>query len=175
VERSRPPWDEVWMDVAKTMATRSVCSRAQVGAVIVSSENRVLATGYNGPPANYALGFGYGVSNVLATPCDGSTQPERIFCIRGRFGPTPETIKSYEDCPTIHAEMNALIHSDRSKHEGGTLYVTGACCWTCAKAIANSGLARVVMLEEEVDRAYRSPENTLTLFDACGIAVGYVK
>ena len=51
---SRPAWDDVWMDFAKTIARRSYDPRHQVGAVVVTEDNcQVLSIGYNG---NYAGG-----------------------------------------------------------------------------------------------------------------------
>lgn len=45
----RPDWDWIWMELAGRLADRSTCSRAKVGAVVVSYDNhRVLAIGYNG-------------------------------------------------------------------------------------------------------------------------------
>lgn len=52
-ERERPTWDETWMKMAKTIAKRSLCDRDQVGAVIASKTNRVVAVGYNNPPAKF--------------------------------------------------------------------------------------------------------------------------
>ena len=46
---SRPNWDKIWMDFAKSISKRSCDSKYQVGAVIVNSENtQVLSIGYNG-------------------------------------------------------------------------------------------------------------------------------
>ena len=51
---SRPAWDDVWMDFAKTISRRSYDPRHQVGAVVVTEDNcQVLSIGYNG---NYAGG-----------------------------------------------------------------------------------------------------------------------
>lgn len=48
----RPPWDEVWMDVAKTIAKRSHHQDYKVGAIIVTEDNtQVLSIGYNGNAA----------------------------------------------------------------------------------------------------------------------------
>src|SRR5262245_3693479 len=115
----RPSWDETWMNVARDVATRARCSRARVGAVIVSASNRIVATGYNGPPADYDP-MGGGVP--WEYECDGSEGGG--WCVRGKFGPTPDTEKSYEDCPAIHAEVNAISFCDRSVREGGTIYCT---------------------------------------------------
>src|SRR5271156_1449788 len=49
----RPGWDEYFMEVARTVATRATCPRASVGAVLVR-EHRILTTGYNGAPRHVA-------------------------------------------------------------------------------------------------------------------------
>lgn len=173
----RANWDDTWLATARAVAQRSLCSRAQVGAVIVSSANRVLATGYNGPPANYTVPdrdpvlAGRAGRVRMIGACDGSGPG--AFCHRGLHGPTPATLKSYEDCPSVHAEMNALMHSDRSSREGGTIYVTGAICWACAKAIANSGIIRVVIGIEVDDRSHRDPIATELLLNNCAVRVSY--
>src|SRR5690349_1035987 len=48
--RQRPTWDEYFLDIAFSVAERSTCDRAHVGAVLVR-DRRILATGYNGSPA----------------------------------------------------------------------------------------------------------------------------
>jgi dCMP deaminase len=53
-KKSRPTWDEIWMEFARSISQRSYDPRHQVGAVIVTEDNtQVLAVGYNG---NYAGG-----------------------------------------------------------------------------------------------------------------------
>lgn len=48
-ERSRPSFQTIYLNLAKTMAARSTCHRLQVGTVITSTDFRkVLAVGYNG-------------------------------------------------------------------------------------------------------------------------------
>src|SRR4051794_21490938 len=46
----RPSREELLVEHAKLVATRSTCSRLQVGCVI-SREGRILVSGYNGAPA----------------------------------------------------------------------------------------------------------------------------
>lgn len=48
----RPGCDTVFMNVAKEVAKRSPDLQTRVGAVIVTPENRILSTGYNGYPRN---------------------------------------------------------------------------------------------------------------------------
>lgn len=44
----------------------------------------------------------------------------------------------------VHAELNAILNA-RGSVEGCTLYSTLECCTTCAKAIIQSGIRRVVL------------------------------
>lgn len=155
----RPTWDDTWMNVARVMAHRSSCSRARVGAVIVDPNNRIVATGYNNPPANF--------DRPWEDDCDGR---EAGFCTRGKHGPTDDTIVSYSDCLTIHAETNALMFCDRRDREGGTIYVTCAPCLTCAKAVANSGLKRIVW-DHHPEFDYRNIDQTYTLLTESGLTI----
>ena len=43
-------WDEYFMGIALLTAMRSKDPNSQVGACIVSSENKILSLGYNGMP-----------------------------------------------------------------------------------------------------------------------------
>ena len=147
----RPSWDTTWMDIAETVGRRSRCTRAQVGAVIVSSNQRICATGYNGPAANWPY----------ETDCIE-------WCPRAK-GEVPLD-NMYDSCPAIHAEANALLYVDRSQVEGGTIYVTGACCMQCAKLISNSGIEKVIMKIRDID-VHRKPENVVAYLIECGIDV----
>lgn len=44
--------------------------------------------------------------------------------------------------------MNAIAYADRSRMQGGSLYVTGSVCWDCAKVVANSGISRVLFIAD---------------------------
>ena len=148
---SRPTWDKTWMDVAITVARRSMCSRAQVGAVVVSSNQRISATGYNGAAANL--------------PVEGKCIN---WCPRAQGLTTLDS--NYESCPSIHAEANAILYVDRSRIENGTIYITGAPCMQCAKLISNSGLSRVVAIIRLID-AHRNPDQVFDYLRKCGIEV----
>jgi dCMP deaminase len=48
-ERPRPSFEEIYLELARTLAHRSTCHRLSVGTVITSTDYRkVLAVGYNG-------------------------------------------------------------------------------------------------------------------------------
>jgi dCMP deaminase len=139
------------MSVAEAVAKRSRCERAQIGAVIVSRDQHIAATGYNGPAASW--------------PEEGSCLN---WCPRSR-GETGLT-SDYDACPAIHAEANALMYVDRSRVDGGTIYITGAVCMNCAKLISNSGLSRVVVMIGSKDD-HRNPMEVLKYLRKCEIEV----
>ena len=151
---TRPSDDELFMRVAYQVATRSLCDRDQVGAVIVDTQLRITGTGRNGPP----VGF----------PHENRTCTE--WCLRASRG-TKYAESDYTDCPSIHAEANALLSSDRSRHEGGTIYVTSHPCWSCAKMIANSGLLTVVVEGDPLSFVERRAESTYAFLEKVGITV----
>ena len=156
----RPSWDATWLSVADVMSQRSRCARAQIGAVIVSSNQRLVASSYNGPSATYAP------ANTLDpnTDCRG-------WCPRAQVG--AELTTSYDECCSIHAEENGIAYVDRSAIEGGTIYVTGSCCMRCAKLISNSGIQRVMMRVNEGD-SHRNPDAVINYLKMCGIVVKVV-
>lgn len=158
---SRATWDETWLEVAHAVAKRSRCTRDQVGCVIVDERNRIVATGYNGPPAGYDQDLD--LTSPMGSAC-------RSFCSRAADGPTAETLQTYVDCVSLHAEANALLVCDRSAREGGTIYVSSPVCRLCAKLIANSGLARVVVTED-ASRTYRSANVGFMFLEDCGLEV----
>jgi dCMP deaminase len=135
----RPSWDDVWSDVADSIRWRSLCSKARAGAVIADAHNRIVSTGYNGPPASF----------------EHSELPCKYWCPRGAED------ADIVQCRSVHAEANALLSGDRSSWAGGTMYVTKHPCMECAKLIANSGLARLVVTtaagaqEDRHTRVYR--------------------
>jgi len=119
---NRPPrasWDEYFMRIAQTVATRATCDRKHVGAVIERGRT-ILATGYNG--SIHGLDHCDEVGHMM----------ENNHCVR-----------------TIHAEANAVIQAARNgvRIEGANIYVTASPCWQCFKMIANAGLRRVVFGE----------------------------
>jgi dCMP deaminase len=121
--RQRPTWDEYFLDIAFSVAERSTCDRAHVGAVLVR-DKRILATGYNGSPAGLPHCDEAGHLMV-----DG-------HCVR-----------------TLHAEQNAIIQSALHgiSSQGATAYVTHQPCLTCAKMLINAGVQRVVYAGNYLD------------------------
>lgn len=123
----RPSWDEYFMNIADDVATRATCVRRRVGAVLVK-DRRILATGYNGAPANI-------------THCTPET------CLRNIYGiPSGER---HELCRGLHAEQNAIIQAafHGVSVKGAVIYVTSQPCSICTKMLINSGILRFIFRE----------------------------
>ncbi len=162
------------MHVARTIAKRSLCSRDQVGAVIVSASNRIIDTGYNGPPAGFTPITQFDDPHFAGIPGGPCNQ----WCPRAQKDNgyrAPEVVAEildphYDDCPALHAEANALMFSDRRLREGGTIYVTSGTCGACAKLVANSGLKRAVY-DGLKPRIHRESSEWYDFVRACGLEV----
>lgn len=121
----RKTWEQYFMEIAYLVATRSTCLRRSVGAVAVSEDNRILGTGYNG-----------------ALP--GAPHCDQVGCLREQMG-IPSGQRQ-EICRAQHAEANVCNFAARHgvALDGATIYVTNQPCSTCIKALATSGVKKVV-------------------------------
>lgn len=119
-------WDEYFMGVAMLSAQRSKDADTQVGACIVSVDNKILSMGYNGMP----------------TGCFDDSMPWQ------RDGATELDTKYMYVC---HAELNAILNMEQGTGalRGAKLYTTLFPCNECAKAIIQSGIARVIYYEDK--------------------------
>ena len=117
-------WDEYFMGVAMLSALRSKDPSTQVGACIVSKDNKILSVGYNGAPNGY----------------DDDTMPW------GRDGDDPLNQKYLYVC---HAEFNAILNARGKNLSGAKIYVDLFPCNECAKAIIQSGIKEVVYLSDK--------------------------
>ena len=130
---SRPTWDEYYLAIATTVASRADCRRRQHGAVIVSPDHRPISFGYNGAPS--------GQPGCLEGACPrGRIAYEDLSSLAGGYD-DPES-PGY--CISVHAEANAIILAGRDACKGATIYVTGKPCHGCEKLIAAAGIQRVV-------------------------------
>ncbi len=88
--------------------------------------------------------------------------------------PSPGFSPDYSDCPSLHAEANALLTSERSQRVGGTIYVTTEVCFGCAKLIANSGLHGVVVNSDPNAYVQRNAKMSYGLLTQCGLKVRFL-
>ena len=137
-------WDEYFMAVAKLSAMRSKDPHTQVGACIVSNDNRILSIGYNGAPNGF---------NDEKFPW-------------GREGNPLETKYLY----VVHAERNAILNyrGSRKDLENSKIYVDLFPCNECAKEIIQAGIKEVVYLSDK----YADTDETIVskkLLDSCNV------
>ena len=137
-------WDEYFMSIAKLTAGRSKDPNTQVGACIVSSDNRVLSTGYNGAPNNF-------------------NDDEFPWAREGK----PLETKYMFVC---HAEANAIdnFRGYKKEFEGARIYVDLFPCNECAKKIIQSGIKEVIYLSDKYSDT-DSTKASKILFDTCGV------
>ena len=111
-------WDEYFMGVSKMAGMRSKDPNTQVGACIVSEDNKILSMGYNGFPNG----------------CSDEEFPWE------REGEELDTKYPY----VTHGELNAILNYRGGSLQGSKLYVSLFPCNECAKAIIQSGIQEVV-------------------------------
>lgn len=107
----------MFMEIAQVVAKRATCCRLNVGALVVI-KNRIRSIGYNGQPPGQPH-------------CQGESCP-------GRLSPG--------NCPTTHAELNALYHLDgyaKTYAMPKDLYVTDSPCEDCFEACKGWGVERI--------------------------------
>lgn len=123
LQMRRPSWDEYFMGVARAISTRSSCSRASVGCVIVDDAHRIVATGYNGAPA--------GERHCDHTPFGPGREPDQTDM---RWD---DKAQRWTCAFAVHAEKNALDHMNGRKfYVDVTLYTIHSPCIECAELIA---------------------------------------
>ena len=136
-------WDEYFMGIAMLAAKRSKDPSTQVGACIVSNDNIIISTGYNGMPK--------GCSDD-AFPWDRKGESE------------DQTKYPY----VVHAELNAILNANGRDLRGSKLYVALFPCNECAKAIIQSGVKEVYYLSDK----YGQTMSTLAskrMLDSAGV------
>jgi dCMP deaminase len=116
--------ESYFIKMLATVAGRSTCARRAVGAIITDVRGHVLAMGFNGTPS----GFDHCVAGERT--CEGFNDPK---------GDTRR-------CLAIHAEQNSLLQCSRLDL-AHTIYTSCTPCFTCAKLILNTPIARVIAAE----------------------------
>lgn len=125
-------WDEYFMGIARLSAERSKDPSTQVGACIVSSDNRILSIGYNGAPNGF----------------------EDKYFPWDREGEFLNTKYPF----VCHAELNAIsnFRGNKKDLEGAKLYVTLFPCNECTKLIIQNGIKEIIYLSDK----YQHTEGT---------------
>ena len=135
-------WDSYFMGIAMLSAQRSKDPNTQVGACIVSKDNKILAVGYNGAPNGY----------------DDEQMPW------DREGGFLDTKYAY----VCHAELNAILNNKGSNLEDSRIYVDLFPCNECAKAIIHCGIKEIIYKSDK----YNGTEGNIVskkMLDYCGV------
>ncbi|MFA8449090.1 MAG: cytidine/deoxycytidylate deaminase family protein [Bacteroidales bacterium] len=145
----RPSWDEYFMDLADSVASRATCDRGRSGCVI-ARDKQILVTGYVGSPRGLAHcdDVGHLFKKVLHD--DGKITNH---CVR-----------------TVHAEQNAICQAARLgiSLDGSTLYCRMTPCRTCAMLIINCGIKRVVC-----EKKYHAGGESEEMFKESGVSIEF--
>ena len=135
-------WDEYFMGVSILSGMRSKDPNTQVGACIVSEDNKILSMGYNGFP-------------------NGCSDDEYPWCREGE----PLDNKYFY---STHSELNAILNYRGRSLEGAKIYVSLFPCNECAKAIIQAGIRTVIY---DSDKYAGTPSNIASkrMFDSAGV------
>lgn len=109
-------WDIKFIELSRHVADWSKDTNRKVGAIIVNSDNIVIANGYNGFPR--------GVDENIISRYD---KPDKYLF-------------------TEHAERNAMYHAARHgvTIKNCTMYVTTFPCADCARGIIQVGITKLI-------------------------------
>jgi len=135
-------WEEYFMGIALLSAQRSKDPSSQVGACIVSGDNKILSIGYNGFPV-------------------GCSDDEISWEREGEFA---ETKYPY----VCHAELNAILNYTGASLKESRIYVALFPCNECAKAIIQSGIKEVIYLSDKY-KDTDSVKISKKMFDISGV------
>ena len=137
-------WDEYFMGVAHLSGMRSKDPNTQVGACIVSPDNKILSMGYNGFPKG----------------CSDDEFPWE------RENDKDSNLTKY---PFVtHSELNAILNYSGGSLEGAKLYVSLFPCNECAKAIIQSGIKEVIYDSDKYADT-TSVKASKMMFDCAGV------
>lgn len=120
-------WDEYFMGVAMMSGMRSKDPNSQVGACIVSEDNKILSMGYNGFPKGCS-------DDEFPWAREGDDLHTKYFYV-------------------THSELNAILNYRGGSLEGAKLYVSLFPCNECAKAIIQAGIKRIIFESDKYDGA----------------------
>lgn len=119
----RKSWDAHFMNIAREVASMGTCSRRQVGCVLITSDRRIAATGFNGVPPGWPHCRGEG-----GKKCPGASA---------------ESGSRLDECYANHAEINALLNC-ADVTNARTCYVTCSPCISCVKALLCTRITTII-------------------------------
>lgn len=164
VHDPRPSWPEFHAENAKTYSRRGNCTRRQVGAVIVTPDNRQVAQGYNGAPPGEDGCLTHGAcprGRHYEKRVPGNCKTGEISVCACGYTAWPcvysvEPGSSYDTgkgaCTALHAEQSAILDAGTKaiSIRGCWMYVTCKPCDGCIRLMKGARLAGVRWPESEL-------------------------
>lgn len=116
-------WDEYFMGIALLSSQRSKDPSTQVGACIVSEDNKIMSVGYNGMPR-------FCSDDEFPWERDGDALSTKYFFV-------------------CHAELNAILNYGGGSLKNSKIYTTLFPCNECAKAIIQAGIKEIIYMTDK--------------------------
>ncbi len=139
-------WAQRYFAIAHLVSTWSKDPSTKVGAIIVGDKGQIISQGYNGFPR--------GVHDLAERYNHRETKYKFI----------------------VHAEMNAILNAlyNGSSVVGASIYIHNLpVCQECAKAIIQSGIAKVYIDTKISERWQEAWKISCTMFREAGIEIYY--
>lgn len=115
------------MALALILARRTSCRHHKIASIFVDEDNRIVATGYNGPTR-------------------GDVHCNEVGCAKINGDPKTGELRR---CRGAHSEINGIMNAGNPMRiKNSTLYITSTPCYDCMKALNNVGVKRIVYLKE---------------------------
>ena len=151
--RETPDRDSKYMGLAWLYASFSKDPNTHVGAQIISHDNNPLGSGYNGPAKNL---------------------PDNLMIWDRPSKENPEELSKYDFM--VHAEINAIEHTQGADLTDATLYVTALPCSKCMLEIARKKIKRIVYFDfkshkESILQKHSYKEKTLEIASRHGVQI----
>ena len=119
---TRISWDNYFMNIADVVKTRSLDTKTQVGAVLVSiKDNRIISVGYNAQPKHI---------------------DRALECVDGLTLPTVRHAEKSALMGLLRAGISPV---------GSEMFVSHSCCLNCAIDIVDAGITKVYYEQEYRD------------------------
>nr|CAD7401188.1 unnamed protein product [Timema poppensis] len=183
-------WADYFMATAFLAAKRSKDPCSQVGACIVSPDNKIVGVGYNGMPIGCSddvfpwskttinkidTKYLYGERDTKCTFQRVTLMDTRYFYFKALTAMTSAVTylddEIHNVCRVVtvcHAEMNAILNKNSADVKGCTMYVGLFPCNECAKIIIQSGIVEVVYMSDKHSHKVKT-QAAKRMFDFVGI------
>lgn len=162
---NRPTFEHWAFKLAADIGERGECTRRQVGALILTSDYRLVAAGYNGAPKGAPSclqgacprGLHFELMGTITFNNYDYTQVGRkkgmgecggchqVWPCDGTVAPSSSYDTGKGSCIALHAEVNAIgdAATRGCSVQGCTMFVSEIPCDGCVKVVQSTGIVRL--------------------------------